>query len=159
MSDKNQAVINFLLQCPEIQDSPLYINLINANDNDTQIVTKSNDKFVNKPYIDGSVLKRYTFTILRFKSISNGPLVTLSGYANENLEDLADVQSLIDWVTEQGELHNYPDFGEQCDIQSIRTTSENPNLEGFDAEVTPMLAVYSVTIEIEYIDNSKKIWR
>ena len=157
--DKNKAVIAFLLQCQQIVNSPLYFNFIDAQDNDKQIITYSNDVSANRPYIDGSVLKRYTFTILDFKSISDSALVTLSGYANENVEDLADTQALIDWIADQNDLRNFPNFGEQCEVQGIRTTSDVPNLEGINTEVTPMLAVYSVAIEIEYIDNSKKLWR
>ena len=157
--DKNQAVIDFLLQCPQIQNSPLYFNFINAEDNDKQIVTSSNDVYLNQPYIDGSVLKRYTFTLLDFKSISESAIVTVAGYMNENVEDLADVQTIIDWVKEQNELSNFPDFGEHCVIQRMEPTTNNPHLEGINTEITPMLAMYSVSIEIDYIDTSKMIWR
>lgn len=157
--DKNQAVIEFLLQCPQIMGSPLYFNFINAEDNDKQIITVSSDVYLNKPYIDGSVLKRYTFTILNFKSISDSALVTLPGYIGENVDDLADVQAIIDWVKEQNDLHNYPDFGENCTVERMEPTANDPNLEGINSEVTPMLAMYSVSIEIDYMDTSKMIWR
>ena len=159
MIDKNQAIIDFLLQCPDIANSELYFNFINAEDDNKQIITESNDKFSNRSYIDGSVLKQYTFTLIDFKSITDSALVLIQDYPNENVVDVSDVQTLINWINEQNKLQNFPDFGEDCEIQSIETTSENPRFEGINTEVTPILAMYSISIRIEYIDNSEKLWR
>lgn len=158
MTDKNKAVIEYLLTCQDIQNSPLYFNFINANDNDKQIITSSNEVYVDRPYIDGGALKRYTFTLLDFKSISEEAVVKVDGYPNENVEEMADVQSLIDWINEQNDLKHFPDFGENCIVERIRTTTDNPVLEGINAELTPPLAMYSMSIEIEYLDNSRVIW-
>lgn len=159
MTDKQEAIINYILQCPQIKDTPLYFNFINAKDNTSQIVTTANDKFLDKPYITGSVEKQYSFRILIFKSITDDALVKLEGFAHENVEELAYVQALIDWISEQNELKNLPDFGEDCDVDSIETSAETPRLEGINMEVAPPLAMYSVTIRIHYVDNSKNIWR
>lgn len=158
MVDKNQAVIDYLIQCPAILNSPLYFNFIKAETDTNQFVTNSNDEYTNIRYVDGSVLKQYTFTIVTYKSTADIPVVKLDGYPNESMSDLFDVQSLIDWVREQEDIHNYPDFGSDCVIDSIRTTSENPRFDGIDDQVTPNLAIYSVSIEIRYLDNSKKVW-
>lgn len=159
MTDKQEAIINYILQCPQIKDTPLYFNFINAKDNTSQIVTTANDRFLDKPYITGSVEKQYSFRILIFKSITDDALVKLEGFAHENVEELAYVQELIDWISEQNELKNLPDFGEECDVDSIETSAETPRLEGINMEVAPPLAMYSVTIRIHYVDNSKNIWR
>lgn len=157
--DKNSAIINYILQCPQIVNSPLYFNFIDAKDNTTQIVTSSNDRYTEKPYITGSVAKQYTFTIVIFKSITEDAIVKLEGFAHENVEELAYIQELIDWIVEQNELHNYPDFGTDCNVISITTAEDTPRLVGINTEVTPALAMYNVTIQVEYIDNSKNIWR
>lgn len=159
MTDKQEAIINYILQCPQIKDTPLYFNFINAKDNTSQIVTTANDRFLDKPYITGSVEKQYSFRILIFKSITDDALVKLEGFAHENVEELAYVQALIDWISEQNELKNLPDFGEECDVDGIETSAETPRLEGINMEVAPPLAMYSVTIRIHYVDNSKNIWR
>lgn len=156
--DKNKAVIDYLIQCPAIYNSPLYFNFIKAETDTNQFVTDSNDEYTNIRYVDGSVMKQYTFTIVTYKSTADIPVVKLDGYPNESMSDLFDVQSLIDWVREQEDIHNYPDFGSDCVIDSIRTTSENPRFDGIDDQVTPNLAIYSVSIEIRYLDNSKKVW-
>lgn len=157
--DKNKAIINFLLTCPEILNSPLYFNFINAEDSNKQIVTESNDYYTQRPYIDGSVKKLYSFTILDFRSISDQAIIKLSGYDSENVEELADVQALINWIKEQDKASNYPDFGSACQIEQMRCTNDSPTLAGINTEVTPPLAMYSVTIQIDYIDYSEVIWR
>lgn len=158
MVDKNQAVIDFLITCPAIQSSPLYFNFINAKNDNKQVVTVANDKRLNRSYVDGSELKRYTFTLIDFKSIAYRAIVKQSGYSDENVEDMLQVQSIIDWITEQEKLKNYPDFGEDCIIDSMQALTDNPNLNGIDSNVTPALAKYSVSIQIEYLDVSGVIW-
>lgn len=158
MIDKNQAVISFLLACPQIADNRLFFNFINGQSDDKQIITVANDTAVQRPFIDGSVSKRYTFTIVDFRSATYQPIVKESGYPNENVEEMLDVQGIIDWIEEQAEARNYPNFGTDCTIDSMRTTTDTPNLNGVDRNVTPALAKYSMSIQIDYIDNSKKLW-
>lgn len=157
--DKNKAIIDFIITCPEILNSPLYFNFINAGDSNKQIVTEANDYYTQKPYVDGSVARLYSFTIIDFRSISDQAIVKLSGYDSENVDDLADVQALINWISEQEDIRNYPDFGEDCVIDRMRCTSDVPNLVGINTDLTPPLAMYSVTIQIDYTDYSKVIWR
>ena len=157
--DKNQAVIDFLIECPAIRNNPLYFNFINADDNNKQLITVGNDVSVDQPYIDGSVLKRYTFTLIDFKSISYNQIVKIEGYSSENVDDMLEVQDLIDWITEQDELGNYPNFGDDCIIDSMTALTSNPNLDSVDVSISPALVRYSVSIRIEYLDNSKKIWK
>lgn len=159
MVDKNQAVIDYLITCPQILNSPLYFNFINAKNDTNQFLTSARDSYTNIKYVDGSVLKVYTFTIITFKSAADIAVPKLVGYENENISDMATIQSLIDWIQEQEELKNYPNFGEQCEIDEILTTSDSPNFDGIDEQVSPPLAVYSVSIQIKYIDRSKMIWR
>jgi len=156
--DKNQAVIDYLLTCTDIQENPLFFNFLTAQDKSQQIITTANDKALNQSYIDGSVLKRYTFSIIIFHTVSNQALPTVTGYSSENVQDIATVQAVMDWVNEQEDARNYPNFGTDCQIEGIRTSSENPNLNGVDTSVNPALAKYSMSIEIDYLDTSKCIW-
>lgn len=156
--DKNQAVIEFLLTCPLVQNSPLYFNFVEAQDKDKQFLTLANDTIVNKPYIDGSVLKRYTFTIQDFRSIAFNALNALNVAGNENVEDMLDCQGLIDWITEQAESRNYPNFGDKCIIESMEALTDNPDMNGVQSAGSLYLAKYSVNIRIEYLDISKRIY-
>ena len=157
MTDKNTATINFLINYSGFTTSPLFVNFIKAIDNNIQFLTDSNEKALNKPFIDGSVLKRYTFSIVITKSMTDTALPTTT-LTNENIEDIAEIQSLMDWINEQGDNHNYPDFGADCVIEDMHTTAENPSLDGINTEVTPALALYSIEIRIDYIDYTKVIW-
>lgn len=157
MVDKNQAVIDFLINCPQIQANPLFFNFLNAKDGNKQLISSGNDKNMNRTYIDGSVLKRYTFTIIDYRSVAYQAVVKQAGYVNENVEEAFDVQGIMDWVNEQADLRNFPDFGEDCIIDEMRTLTENPNLNGVDTSLTPALAKYSMSIQIDYLDISKAI--
>lgn len=156
--DKTQAVIEYLLTCPKLENSPLYFNFINAQDEDKQFLTVANEKTLHKPYIDGSIYKRFTLSIIDYRSVAYQEMAKYDIVANESVEEYLDVQALIDWITEQNDLENFPDFGEDCVIDSIGTATENPNLNGVDTSANPALAKYSISIQIDYLDKSKMLW-
>lgn len=155
--DKNQATLEFLATYPGMATSPIFINFMNANDNDVQFLTASNDTALNREFIDGSVAKQYTFSLIITKSVTDMPIAK-DILTNENIEDIAELQEFMDWVNEQGENRVFPNFGETCVIEEMQTTSENPDLTGINTEVTPALALYSMEIRIDYIDYSKVLW-
>lgn len=156
--DKHEAMIVYLQQCPVIQQNPTYFNFAEGEDNSKQLVALGNDKAVTKQYVDGSVLRKYTFTIIDYRSVVYQALATVAGYPNENVVELQDVQSIIDWVEEQDDLRNYPDFGADCQIDKIESLSDTPKLNGVDHSTTPNLAKYSISIQVTYLDKSKMIW-
>lgn len=157
--NKHQAIVEYMLSCPAIQNNPLFFNAIQAHDNSKEIITDATEREMNTPYIDGSVQKRYQFTIIDFRSLSYNPVPKAEGYTSENVQDLLDVQGIIDWVENQRELENYPNFGSDCIIDDITTTSDTPALNGIDTGVTPSLAKYSITIQVDYLDMSKKLFK
>ena len=65
--DKTEAIIQYLLGCPQLAESALYLNFVNAKDDDKQLLTNANERTLHKPYIDGSVDKRFTFTIIDYR--------------------------------------------------------------------------------------------
>ncbi len=156
--DKNQAVIDFLLKCPQIKGNPLFFNFAEAKDNNKQIVTIANDKSINKGFVDGSVLRRYTFTIIDYRSVAYQSIVTVAKLSNENVDEMFDVQKIINWVTEQAEKNFFPDFGEKCPVESMWAVTDTPNLNGVDTSVKPALAKYSVSVQIEYLDKTGVLW-
>ena len=93
-----------------------------------------------------------------FRSISYLPIVIGTGYSNENVEDMLDVQGIIDWIEEQNDARNFPNFGTDFIIDSIRTGTENPNLNGIDTNSAPALAKYSISVIINYLDNTKALY-
>ncbi len=160
--DKNQAVIDYLNTCDYVKYNPLFFNFGNAHNNNAQVVIQSNDKATDTSFIDGSVLRKFTFNLLIYKSITYNPAVVqpslLIDPVNENVGDMADVQAVLDWVTLQNKLHNFPDFGEDNPVESIEALTTNPAMNGVNASTTPPLATYNISIRIEYIDKTDSIW-
>lgn len=154
--DKSQAIINFLKTCPTIANNPLFFNFGKVDNNVNQAMIKADDKTLQKPFIDGSVEKLYTFNIDSFKSASYNPVI--DNRNDENSEDFKQVQEVMDWINEQGNNRNFPNFGIDCFIDSMETTTEKPELLIVDAQKNPPTAVYRITVKIIYIDNSKRIW-
>lgn len=159
MADKNKAVVDYLLTCPYIQGSPLFYNFGKAETDNKQIVTVASDMSVNTPYIDGSVKKRYVFTIIDYKAVAYRAVVNRTGVSDENLDNALEAQQIVDWVEQQSDLRNYPDFGSDCVIDDIVVVTDQPTMNGVDKAVTPALAKYSISIRIDYIDYSKAIWK
>ena len=71
MDDKNKAVIDYLLTCEPIYNTPIYFNLANIKNGVTQLLKLPDDRNIEKPYIDGSVLRRYSLTIISYLTIEN----------------------------------------------------------------------------------------
>lgn len=159
MVDKNQAMIDYLLTCPDIKNSPLFFNFGKTKQDNNQFVTIANDEALNTKYIDGSISKSYRFILLTYKTISYNAIVKTGNFQDENLSEMAEFQKVIDWVKEQEELCNYPNFGDNCVIDSIKSLSENPVLQDVDTSVEPTIATYSVTIQVDYLDSSNKLWK
>ena len=162
--DKNKAIINYLLTCDGIKNSALYYNFATLKKGTQEFITLTQDKNIEKPFVDGSVQKRYSLTIISYLTINANPLVvTQQGKLNEtkmsqNLTDMATVQALIDWITEQNDNHIFPNFGDKIIVDSISTTTSNPVLDMIDTTQTPMVAKYRVTVQVDYVDYTKAIY-
>lgn len=153
--NKNQAMLDFLQTCPAIRDNPLFFNFGKVENGAHQANMRSDDVSLHRPYIDGTELKRYTFHLDSFKSVAYNPIVT--GLPDENMEDFEEVQSLLEWINEQGDAKKYPAF-ENCIIDKMRSLSSRPELVGVDTTLNPPMAVYRISIQIDYLDTSKQVW-
>lgn len=153
--DKQTNLIKYLLNCPQIKNNKLFFNFIEGKDNNKLISIIPSDNAISRYYIDGSISKVYTFSIIDFRSVVYQPVVKTEGYPNENIEEFLDVQGIIDWIDEQNNNRNFPDFGEFCDIDRIYTTTDEPNLNGVDNSTS--LAKYSISIKIDYLDKTKML--
>lgn len=154
--DKNNAVIEFLKTCPAIQSNPLFFNFAENEEGTNHFITETDKK--KKTYIDGSVLKQYTFTIASYVPVAYSAIVGDSNFNDQNMENMAIVQEILDWIEKQADDANYPDFGSECNIEDMRTLTSDPDLDGIDKSVNPPIARYSIGVQIDYIDNTKKIW-
>lgn len=156
--DKNQAVIEYLLNYPAVSGNSLFFNFAEESDNSTQIVTHGDDTILDETYIDGSVMKVFTFTMLIYKAVTYNPIVKVDNLVDANVADVSDIQELIDWLVTQNKNKVFPNFGTSCIIDSVEPTTNRPTLRGVNNEVQPPLAQYQVVIRITYLDTSNKIW-
>ena len=157
--DKHQAMLNYLFTCPTVLNNPLFFNFAEARENSNQFITTSNSETNGTEYIDGSITKYYVFTLLTFKTISYNAVVKTGDYPDENLLEMTEFQEVIDWINDQEDLHNYPNFGSDCIVDSIRCLTANPVLSDVDTSQEPAIATYSITIQVEYLDTSKQLWK
>lgn len=155
---KNQIMLDYLSQCDGI--GRLYFQYGQAGDNAMQLVTSSVEAATRAQYIDGSQPKRLDYSLIWFKSLAFMPVVAgAGGQVNENVAELDDVQSIIDWIGAQNAAHNYPDLGEDCQVDAISCLHDVPQLIGIDAAYSPPLAKYTFTIRVEYLDLSHCIFK
>jgi hypothetical protein len=159
MEDMNAVMLQYLCECPTIQENPIYFNFAQSQDNNQLFVTSTNT--INEEYVDGSKLRRYQFTLFVYKSLSYDPVVKMEGYvkSHENVSEVADLQEILDWIQQQADEKNYPDFGTDCIIDNMKTATSNPVLYGTDVSVTPALAKYGMTVQIDYIDTSTVLFK
>ena len=165
--DKNQRMLEYIMKCDVIADNPLFFNFVKENPNTNQLLVARDNSVINKPFVDGTVLKEYTVDVLLYKSVAYNPIVvdvTPSGvepsstYVDENMVDMRDGQTLIEWILQQNDDGVYPDFGDKCIVESIEPTTNKPTLTGVNSDINPPLAQYVVGIKVTYLDISKQLW-
>lgn len=124
-------------------------NLVNFNfspesPDSISFITRYSDKVV-KNYINGDAEKEYGFAIDIVKEYST--------QADDlNLEAMNFVQAFMDWLEIQNKNKIFPDFGENCEVESIENLQNMPNLAGINAEES--LARYMVQGRILYREFS-----
>lgn len=154
--DKNERVIEYLKRCPEIAQNPLFFNFAERENNNQLFATYADSTELIKNYVDGSRELRYTFTIIIYKSVAYNAVI--DGMSDENMEEMINIQSIVDWIEEQNDNNVFPDFGENCVIDSIEPLTNKPILNNVEGDMQPALAQYSLGVRIQYMDTSKVIW-
>lgn len=148
--------VEFLMTCDSVSSNKLFLNCVqNQESNIKQIVTSQIDRAQDKEFVDGSVLHKVIFTIFDFKSIGFNALIQ-DLTANENIETLLEVQDLIEWITEQEKLKNYPDFGNNYKVEKLECAYLSPSTPIFDNNV-PEIAKYSIPIVCYLMDYTEAI--
>ena len=153
-----RQIIEYLISCPTVSANSLFFNFAEEEDNNNQIITHGDDTILDRPYIDGSVEKQFTFTMVVYKAVTYNPIPKTSAVVDENVADVSDIQELIDWVIAQNDNKVFPNFGNSCIIESVEPTTNRPTLNGVNTKAQPPLAQYQVVFKITYLDTSKRIW-
>ncbi len=144
----------YLLTCESVKNNKLFLNAVNIEDGAKQIVTSEIDRSQDKEYIDGSVLHKVIFTLFDFKNISFSAILKKMLKKNKNIESILEVQTLIDWISEQNKKRNFPNFGDDYKVERIETTyltPSTPSIENSD------LAKFSIPIVCYVMDYTEAI--
>ena len=156
-NDKYTVMLDYLRQCPAMQ-GVLGFQTVDAQDGSLRVLTTGADAEYRRTYIDGSVLRRFDFTIEFYRTMSYVPYVEGTPEPIENIQDILDVQELIDWIDDQKSAQNFPEFGAGYVVDSITPMNDQPNLAWLDAvNYDPPLAKYTVNIRVEYMDYTRAI--
>lgn len=166
--DLNKCILDYIYECPIVAENPMYFCVAEERNNNNQLLPSRERPNDTTEFVDGTVERTYRAEILMYKSVAFNPIVTEETsegkripsdiYLNENMEDITDGQTLIDWIKEQNDNRHFPNFGEQCIIESVETTADRPNLNGVSTDLEPPLAQYSVGLVIKYLDTTKQLW-
>lgn len=147
MIDQNEAIKDWLLQCPQIQSDMLFFNYLKGEDGTFGLATTANSSYLAR-YIDGSILVGYQFAVIKFVSMSGEPVA----YTLEDIKEMNAVQEIVSWANLQGRLRNFPQIVDNLeDIESLEAMTQNPTLAGVDSSSGTALAKYMFEILIKYI--------
>lgn len=138
---KHNAVWEWLMECPMIRK--MFFNFSKSDLEDTVLIPS--DSIVEK-YIDGSTLRHYDVELVRFMPVSFD--------ANDaaNITALMDVEALAEWVEQQNEARNFPEFPPGETVQEITAM---PSESGYVAAQDGSRAKYMIPFQIEYVKEAK----
>lgn len=136
MNNKHEAVWAWLHTCPHITN--LFFNAGRADGGYTQLIPAES---VKDEYIDGTSVRSYECTLVRFMEISFEP------NDETNIGDLIDFDRLGEWVEEQNEIQNFPQFPAKESVQEINVS---PNQAGYMVMLEAGIAKYQLQFQIEY---------
>lgn len=123
----------------ELVKENIHFNFSPDSNDSVALITNYSDKVVKK-FITRDVQKQYGFTILITKAYS-------SDDDDLNLEAMNFAQAFMDWIDEQNEKKEFPDFGERCTVEKMENLQNMPNLSGISKEGT---ARYMIQARILY---------
>lgn len=122
-----------------LENNYLYYQSANAEPGIRMIVPEFGD-YVNRTDILGYKYKSYVFVFIAYEQIDTGT-------SDVNITNMEIMDSFNEWLEEQIEDKNYPDFGDNCDEYEIQPLQNMANL----ATVTEDgLAKYMLGCRINY---------
>lgn len=146
--------IKWLLQSEYIKNNKLFLNAIEAEDSNLQIVTQQIADNQIKKYVDGSKSYPVTFSINNYKSISYNQVVKTMLEGNENINDMLDVTKIIGFVKEMDEKGNYPLFADNITVEKAYCQYKTPSTPAIDSGVSPALAKFTIPIVFEVYEDA-----
>ena len=147
--------IEWLLQSNYIKNNKLFLNAIEAKDNNIQIITQQIAENQVQNYVDGSKSYPITFNICNFKSVSYNQLVKTMIEKDENLTDILDTSQIIEFVKDMEAKGNYPIFADNITVEKIYCQYATPSTPAIDSSFSPALAKFTIPIVCEVFEDAQ----
>lgn len=122
MDNKNTAMLEYLRQYPGLQ-SFLFFNSMVDQIGNTAVQTVYGETW-EKEYIRGHGIKQWDFAVVKIAQADTGT-------SDINADETQAVQDFMDWIDEQNEIGNFPDFS-PGKVLSIQNLQNMPNFAGID---------------------------
>lgn len=146
--------IEWLLKSNYIKNNKVFLNAVEAQDNNVQIVTQQIAENQVTKYIDGSKTYPITFSINNFKTISYNQIVKSMVSGNENISDWLDVSKVIEFVNEMEDKKQYPIFPNGITVEKVYCQYNTPNTPAIDSSSSPALAKFTIPIVFEVFEDA-----
>lgn len=146
--------IEWLIQSDYIKNNRLFLNALEAKDDNLQIVTQQIAENQVKKYVDGSKTYPITFSINNYKSISYGQIVKSMIEGNENVTDILDVSKIIEFVEKMNSRRNFPLFPKNITVERVYCQYQTPNTPAIDSSSSPALAKFTIPIVFEVLEDA-----
>lgn len=125
-----------------LEDNNLYFEATDAYPGVRTLVPNYGD-YVRKVDILGNKYKSYSFVFVGYETIDPGT-------SDVNLTNMEVFDAFNEWLEEQKELKNFPDFGEKCRDYDIIILQNMANLATIASD---NLAKYMLGARIDYIEE------
>lgn len=122
-----------------LEDNYLYFESADAYPNVRVLVPNYGD-YINRTDILGNKYRSYSFVFIGYETLDPGT-------SDVNVDNLAAFDAFNDWLEEQKENKNFPDFGEKCSEYDIIILQNMANIGTISEDG---LAKYMLGVRIDY---------
>lgn len=140
MTKHDAAKAYFEPKVIELVDKNIQFNFSPEAPDNISFITRYSDNVV-RSFVCGDKEKEYGFAIIIVKQYSTES-------DDLNLEAMNLAQAFMDWIEEQNENRDFPDFGKNCEVLKIENLQNMPNLSGINQKES--LARYMIQGRILY---------
>lgn len=143
---KHDAMVEYMSpKVEELVGRFLNFNVSLGEEGNISFLTNYSDK-LRKKYIRVGAEKEYGFTVVITRTFSEET-------DDLNLDAMNFSQGFMDWIDEQDQKKEYPDFGKKCQVKKIENLQNMPNLASVDWE--NMIAQYMLQCRVIYFEKER----
>ncbi len=139
--DRDQALFDWLKGNADL-NATLLFNFLSEKDGDMALIVAPESQAPQN--IDGSRERRYLFYLQLMRPLSQTT-------DDINVESMKMLRIWMDWLDEQEEAGNYPDFGPKCSCYELSNLADNPQLAMTYTE--DQKAKYQFAAQITYLED------